>query len=217
MKKQKFEAIQRELWIPDNHHFYDLGESDNFRADIYRFHKHELKIPEDQLMELLSEPKLETVAGYFQNITFPQNYTEQKCAFIIYRTKEFDFGEGIDSLAGQWYARGHEEGHVLMSFGLKDAIDEIIGKGILDLEDKSREDDREAISDLLGLYAVDIRGLGSGVSPERRKELERAKRWLQYQKDAEERYRKNSAKKEGITTVMSVYGIVEMKKRLESR
>jgi len=166
MKKLKFKAIQRELWIPDNYHFCDLGESDNFREFLYRFHKYEFKIPEDQLAKLLSSPKLETAKGLCERW---DSYTEQssKHAFILYRTKNWDFGEGIDGLAGHWYARGHEECHVLTFFDLDNVIEEMIGE-----YDKSSE---QAFADLVGLYAVDKRNLGNLISPEKREEFERAK------------------------------------------
>ncbi len=214
MKKQKFEGNGRELWIPDNCYYFDLGESYDFAGTFEQFCRDHFNVDMDAVIEKLSDPKYRTALGACETFTSPCRV--EKYAASTYRPKDWNFGEGIEGLAGCWFGRAHEEGHALIYFGLKDEVKKIVGEA-----DYS---DEQAVCDLLGLHAIDAKGLGHLISSEnreyneraRRWYFERARRWAQYRKEAEEIHRE-AEKKGGITNVLSVGDIVEARKELERR
>jgi len=200
--------MKRKILLPDNCHYFDLGESYDFARTIEQFYREHFNKYLDEVIKKLSNPQFKTVLGNCERFTLDYgNGSIEKYAAITYRPKDWDFGEGIGSLAGHWFARAHEEGHALIYFGLSDIVKDILGEDV----DYS---DEQAVCDLLGLYAADIRKKGHLISPEKRHYFERARRWTHYREQAEEAHRQAVAKK-SETTVMSVDEIVEARKRLD--
>jgi hypothetical protein len=211
MTKQKFKALKKKILLPDNYHFFDLGEYWDFNEANMHFLTRKLPSDVVALKERLS-PKNVYAKGYCKVLTGFRKGREEIYGFIAYRPKKaFKLEphriEGVGFEAAYWITRGHEEGHIWIHSGLDDEIDNITGGNI----DHS---DIEAVCDLLGLHAADIRRKGHLISPEKRHYFERARRWVHYREEAEETHRQALAK-EGETAVMSVDDIMEMRKILE--
>jgi hypothetical protein len=221
MKKQKFKAIKKKILIPDNCYFHDLGESDDFYKTFFRFLNKNFDKSERPYLDPLS----------YSNIRSPGccasfNIGDDKYALISYMPKSWYSYPDISNRAllnfiaplqsnpklvkcFYWMARGHEEGHALIQLGLEKEIKNILG----DID----YSDNEAVCDLLGLYAADIKKLGHLMPQEKREYMERAVRWQEYRKEAEETHKQASEKKGSITAVMSVEHIVERLKESERK
>jgi len=199
MKKQQFIALNREIWVPDNCYFHDLGESENFADNIRRYvmenFKDNFELNRD-VFELTCKNDFRQADGYTLHLL----NNEEKHNLIIYRPEGWKINEEALPNFRYWFARGHEEGHALFNAELYDEIRNIAGD--IDYSNK------EAICDIIGLHAADIRGFGNLVTEEKRRNLERAKYWRKAY-TAAKRNEIEARKKKGETQVLTADFVLE--------
>lgn len=150
MKSFQLAALRLKFDVPDNHYFFDIGESDNFVGDMAKFLNKGFPdaICRDFMDFCKHHPAVSAVESmnYRAKRIHKESGSEERYSVVIYTP-------GVGSRDERhWFRRGHEEGHALDFFGLRPFIETFAGR-------KLAAENKELVADVCGEYALRIRGL----------------------------------------------------------
>ena len=93
MKKTKFKALKRKILLPDNCHYFDLGESTDFYGTFSQFFRKHFPSETDFLFnfEMAYTPKVDAAEGLCWPV---ESINKEKYGAIAYRPKKWKINPG---------------------------------------------------------------------------------------------------------------------------